>query len=156
MLCVKEGGQEGQGQEATNPCWYRWPTCPKRTARKWAGDWKPAPPVPGRGASSFPPPTQLQDWRFGGGRAAGRLRPGAVRRKRRPGLFWSLKAAEGREQPAPALCEPRSPLARLGPPRRAFLASAAGAGPPAVRQVVTGQRGLELHVHSFIYASIRY
>lgn len=62
------------------------------------------------------PPNSRAGASGAGGPAAGRLRPGAVRRKRRPGLLWSLKAAEGRERPAPALCEPRSPLARLGPP----------------------------------------
>lgn len=121
------------------------------------GDWKPAPPVSGRGASSFPPPTQLQGWRFGGGRAGSRTsKAGGCAQEAAAGA--ALEPQSGGREGAAGTCIVRAPLPAgpPGAPRRAFLASAAGAGPPAVRQVVTGPRGLELHVHSFIHASINY
>lgn len=66
-------------------------------------DWKAAlrPNAEGR------PPPRLQGWDFrpeGGQPDVAGL--GGVRRKQWPGLSGSLKVAEGREQPAPALCKP--------------------------------------------------
>lgn len=106
---------------------------------------RPAPPTPTpglglRGREGPQPDVQGPGLCAGSG---GRGRPGASKR-RKGGSGQHLHCA------SPA---PRWPA---WDPRRAFRASAAGAGPLAVRQVVTGQRGLELHVHSFIYASINY
>lgn len=61
-----------------------------------------------------PPPPGLG---LGGGRAGSRTSKGrGWAQEAAAGLSWSLKAAEGWERPAPALCEPRSLLGRQGLP----------------------------------------
>lgn len=64
------------------------------------------------------PLPRLQGWDLGAGGPAGSRtsKDRGWAQEAAAGLSWSLKAAEGRERPAPALCEPRSLLSRQGLP----------------------------------------
>lgn len=170
-LCQEGGGRTRRTRRSQASGGNAGRSAPKHTARrKWTWNRKPDFSlglvkhwVPSKGRLLC---TSLSysraAWGFGaGGRAAGHRRAGAVGRKQQPELSPSIKATEGREQPAPALCKPGSPLGRPDP-RRECLVCTAGGLPVAFRQVVTGQRRLDLHfrsfthIHSLIHASINY
>lgn len=76
-------------------------------------------------------------WVSGAGmQAAGCGRPKAALQEAAAGTVLSLKATEGREQPAPALCEARSPLSHRGPPKH-ILGEGSLLGAVVLKQIKT-------------------